>query len=163
MNEEEARGESRKGRRMDLDEIRGILDMMKENDLSEFEIEDEGFRLSAKRGAGDRPPPPPPLPAAPNPAQGAAPDGETAGEETGWVDIVSPMVGTIYRAASPEAQDFVSVGQEVDADTVVCIVEAMKVMNEIKAETRGIVRKICVENAAPVQFGQILFQVEPVD
>jgi acetyl-CoA carboxylase biotin carboxyl carrier protein len=71
------------------------------------------------------------------------------------------MVGTFYRAASPEAEPFVSIGKEVDEDTVVCVIEAMKVMNEIKAEMKGVVRKIMVENATSVEFGQPLFQVEP--
>jgi acetyl-CoA carboxylase biotin carboxyl carrier protein len=86
------------------------------------------------------------------PAAPAAPAGHT---------LKSPMVGTFYRAASPEAEPFVSVGTQVDEDTVVCIIEAMKVMNEIKAECRGVVRKVLAENATPVEFGQALFQVEP--
>jgi acetyl-CoA carboxylase biotin carboxyl carrier protein len=77
------------------------------------------------------------------------------------VEIKSPIVGTFYRAASPEAEPFISVGKEVDEETVVCIVEAMKVMNEIKAEVKGVIRKVLVENATPVEFGQALFQVEP--
>jgi acetyl-CoA carboxylase biotin carboxyl carrier protein len=73
------------------------------------------------------------------------------------------MVGTFYRAPSPDTPPFATVGQEVEADTVVCIIEAMKVMNEIKAETRGIIRKACMENATAVQFGSVLFKVEPLD
>jgi acetyl-CoA carboxylase biotin carboxyl carrier protein len=74
-------------------------------------------------------------------------------------DIVSPMVGTFYRAASPEAPPFVDVGKEVSEETVVCIIEAMKVMNEIKAETSGVIAEIVAENGKPVQFGQVLFRV----
>ncbi|MCX7900200.1 MAG: acetyl-CoA carboxylase biotin carboxyl carrier protein, partial [Methylocystis sp.] len=77
------------------------------------------------------------------------------------IEIKSPMVGTFYRAPSPEAEPYVTVGKEVEEDTVVCIIEAMKVMNEIKAETKGVIRKILVENATPVEFGQPLFLVEP--
>jgi acetyl-CoA carboxylase biotin carboxyl carrier protein len=75
-------------------------------------------------------------------------------------EIQSPMVGTFYAAASPEARPYVSVGQEVTADTVVCIIEAMKVMNEIKAETSGTIVEVCAENGKPVQFGQALFRVK---
>ena len=70
------------------------------------------------------------------------------------------MVGTFYRSASPEADSFVSVGDTVEPDTTVCIIEAMKVMNEIKAETRGVVKKILIDNATPVEFGQALFKIE---
>lgn len=152
---------------MDLKEIRKILEMMKENGLSEFEIEDDGFRLAAKRGGGEAAPmisyAPMPV-AAPQPA--AAPAAVAPVEpaaDSGLEDIASPMVGTFYRASSPESEPYVSIGQEVEEGTVVCIIEAMKVMNEIKAEKRGIIRKICVENATSVQFGEALFKIGPVD
>jgi len=74
-------------------------------------------------------------------------------------DIVSPMVGTFFRAASPDASPFVEVGKEVTEETVVCIIEAMKVMNEIKAETKGVIAEIVAENGKPVQFGQVLYRV----
>jgi acetyl-CoA carboxylase biotin carboxyl carrier protein len=153
---------------MDIREIKKIVEMMKENDLTEFEMEDQGFRLGVKRrGAGDAPTvvysaAPSPA-AAPPPAPAAVPAATPAAEEDAdLVAIKSPIVGTAYRAASPDADPFVSVGSEVSEETVVCIVEAMKVMNEIKAETRGIIRKILIENATPVQFGQPLFKVEPL-
>jgi len=85
----------------------------------------------------------------------AKPDGPTL------KDIVSPMVGTFYRAASPESSSFADVGKTVNEDTVVCIIEAMKVMNEIKAETSGVIAEVLVENGKPVQFGQALFRVRP--
>lgn len=160
----------KKGDRMDLKEIGKILEMMKANGLSEFEIEDDGFRLAAKRGPGDAGVPvyvtapvaaASPVPAAPAPAA-AAPAAPTPAE-IGLADIASPMVGTFYRAASPESEPLVSIGQEVEAGTVVCIIEAMKVMNEIKAEKRGVIRKIGVENGASVQFGEILFKIGPAD
>ena len=80
---------------------------------------------------------------------------------TGEIDIKSPMIGTFYRAPSPEAGNYAEVGTEVNADTVVCIIEAMKVMNEIKAEVKGVVTQVLVENAKPVEFGQPLFKVRP--
>ena len=80
---------------------------------------------------------------------------------TGEVDIKSPMIGTLYRSPSPEAAPYVDVGTEVGAETVVCIIEAMKVMNEIKAEVKGVVTQILVENGKPVEFGQPLFKVRP--
>lgn len=161
---------------MDIKDIRKIIEMMKQNELSEFELEDEGFRIAIRRRNGMESqviavPSPAPSPVVVPPPQGArsaltasdtspgdavAPEPEPIGER-----ILSPMVGTFYRSPSPDVDPFVSVGSEVDEDTVVCIIEAMKVMNEIKAETRGIVRSILVENAAPVQFGQPLFAIEP--
>lgn len=166
---------------MDIKDIRKIIEMMKQNDLSEFELEDEGFRIAIRRRNGLEShviaapapapvhahpvivAPPPPVPpaltandTAPGDAVAPQPEPETAGER-----ITSPMVGTFYRSPSPDVDPFVSAGSEVDEDTVVCIIEAMKVMNEIKAETRGVVRSILVENAAPVQFGQPLFAIEP--
>src|SRR5205085_733540 len=94
----------------------------------------------------------PSAPAAAAPAEAAAPSEPTR-------EITSPMVGTFYRAASPESPSFVDVGQEVNEDTVVCIIEAMKVMNEIKAEVKGVIAEVVAENGKPVQFGQALFKV----
>ncbi len=154
---------------MDIREIKKILEMMKENDLAEFEMEDQGFRLAVKRRAGgDVPvmiaqaPVAVAAAAAPAPAPAAAPAVPAKDEDADLLKICAPIVGTFYRAAAPDADPFVTVGQEVDENTVVCIVEAMKVMNEIKAECRGVIRKIVVENATAVQFGQVLFKVEPL-
>jgi len=80
---------------------------------------------------------------------------------TGEIEVKSPMIGTFYRAPSPEAGTYVEVGSEINPDSVVCIIEAMKVMNEIKAEVKGIVTQVLVENAKPVEFGQPLFKVRP--
>ncbi|MCS6771018.1 MAG: acetyl-CoA carboxylase biotin carboxyl carrier protein [Kiritimatiellae bacterium] len=165
---------------MDIKDIKRILELMKENDISEFELAEQGFRLTLKRRLGGEPhvvlaapvtpqgapaiqpaalPQAAPAPAAsaPAPTPAAAP----AEAPSNLVEIKSPMVGTFYRAPSPEAEPFVSVGKEIEEDSVVCIIEAMKVMNEIKAEVKGVVRKILVENATPVEFGQPLFLVEP--
>ena len=143
---------------MDLKDIKALIDLMKKNDLSVFEMEKNGFRIKLQKGLGDQP-----LvmstatPAVANgPATTAAP-GST--ESASTKDIVSPMVGTFYRAASPDASPFVDVGTKVNEDTVVCIIEAMKVMNEIKAETNGVIAEVVAENGKPVQFGQVLFRV----
>src|SRR5207302_6970852 len=101
-----------------------------------------------------------PSPTAPAAATGAAsaPTPE-AGKTEALKDIISPMVGTFYRAGSPESPAFVDVGKEVSEETVVCIIEAMKVMNEIKAETKGVIAEVVAENGKPVQFGQVLYRV----
>lgn len=154
---------------MDLKDIRKIVQMMAENDLSEFLLEDEQCTLQMKRGstavmqpvaAPVAVPAPAAVPAAaaPAPAAAAAP---AADADDGLVAITSPMVGTFYRSPSPDSDAFVDVGSDVSADTVVCIVEAMKVMNEIQADVKGKIKKILVDNATPVQFGQALFLVEP--
>lgn len=153
---------------MDLKDIKAIIDLMKKNDLSVFEMEKDGFRLKLQKGAGEQtvftsgPAPTAPQPsaiAAGGTAAGAAPAAE-APPTSPLKDIVSPMVGTFYRAGSPESPAFVDVGKEVSEETVVCIIEAMKVMNEIKAETKGVIAEIVAENGKPVQFGQVLFRVK---
>ena len=136
---------------------------MRKNDLSVFEMEKDGFRLKLQKGAGDQTVFNQPAPAATAPAPAAAetPAPAAAAEKsTPLKDIVSPMVGTFYRAGSPETPAFVDVGKEVSEETVVCIIEAMKVMNEIKAETKGVIAEIVAENGKPVQFGQVLFRVK---
>ena len=148
---------------MDLKDIKAVIDLMKKNDLSVFEMEKDGFRLKLQKGAGEQtvfaqPPPAPtatPTAAANTPAAAAAPEKSAAVK-----DVLSPMVGTFYRAGSPEGTPFVDVGKEVSEETVVCIIEAMKVMNEIKAETKGVIAEIVAENGKPVQFGQVLFRVK---
>src|SRR5688572_27608805 len=141
---------------------------MKKNDLSVFEMEKDGFKLKLQKGAGDQTvfAAPPVAPAAPAVAAGAesaaaaaAPAAPAAEKGGALKDILSPMVGTFYRASSPEAPPFVDVGKEVTEETVVCIIEAMKVMNEIKAETKGVIAEVVAEGGKPVQFGQVLFRV----
>ena len=149
---------------MDMERIKRVIDLMREHELYEFAIEEPDFKLSLKRGSPAlmvaAPAALPAVPvgamsaAAPAAARPAAPAEEEA------TPIVSPLVGTFYRAGSPDAEPFVSVGSRVGKDTVVCIIEAMKVMNEIKAETGGVVKKILVENATAVQFGQPMFLIE---
>ena len=144
---------------MNIDEIRQLIRLMVENDLAELDVTDGENKIKLRRGRGGEvttvaaPAPVMPVtPAAPAPA--AAP----AAEEN-LVEIRSPMVGTFYAAASPDAEPYASVGSHVDEDTLVCIIEAMKVMNEIKAEHAGQIVEICVKNAQPVEYGQVLFRL----
>lgn len=158
---------------MDIKEIKKIIELMKDNELSEFELAEEGFRITVRRPYASAAPqvmmghvpaypasfaPPPAAPSAPS----SAPPAET--KETlpsNLVEVKSPMVGTFYRSSSPEAEAYASVGSEVTEESVVCIIEAMKVMNEIKAEVKGVIRKVLVENATAVEYNQPLFLVEP--
>ncbi len=155
---------------MDLKDIKGIIDLMRKNGLSEFELERQDFKIKLKRGVTGPVLPvveespvvtyPLPLPpAAGSLANGPAP--AMAAPAHNLAEIKSPMIGTFYRAPSPDAADYVEIGTEVAPDTVVCLIEAMKVMNEIKAEVKGVVTHILVENAKPVEFGQPLFRIRP--
>lgn len=159
--------------RMELKWIQRLIRLMEKGEVSELEIDDEqnGLRIRLRRGAAAAPPAPTPmvgiLPApavasAPMPVAAPAPGpAAPAGRRSGLLEIKSPMVGTFYRSSSPESEPFVTIGAKVGAETVVCIVEAMKVMNEIKAETLGEVVEILVENGEPVEYGQPLFLVQP--
>lgn len=138
---------------------------MRKNDLSVFKMEKEGFKITLKKGTDFQPiittPPTGPFVVTP-PAVAPVSSTETPSapsETSNLREITSPMVGTFYASPSPEAPAFVSVGQEVTEDTVVCIMEAMKVMNEIKAEVRGVIAEVVAENGKPVQYGQVLFKV----
>ncbi|MFN2509465.1 MAG: acetyl-CoA carboxylase biotin carboxyl carrier protein [Chthoniobacterales bacterium] len=155
---------------MELKDIKAVIDLMKKNDLSVFELEKDGFKLKLQKGAGDQTvfaSPIPTLTPVPVPVAGAptvaAPSSAAPAEEpekgAPLKDIVSPMVGTFYRAGSPESPPFVDVGTPVSEESVVCIIEAMKVMNEIKAEVSGVIAEIVAESGKPVQFGQVLFRV----
>jgi acetyl-CoA carboxylase biotin carboxyl carrier protein len=157
---------------MELDQIKAIITMMKENDLSEFQMEQDGLKIRIKRGPEGFQQTvtlPAPAPAAvPAGAVATAPTatptapGATAPAAASDLKfITSPMVGTFYRAPSPDAPSYVEVGTVVDEETVVCIVEAMKVMNEIKAEVKGVIAEVLAENAKPIEFGQKLFAVKP--
>lgn len=153
---------------MELEQIKAIIAMMKENDLSEFSMEQDGLKIRIKRGPEGFQqtvslPPPAAVPvvgapAAPTAVVPASPTEAAAGSADEIKYITSPMVGTFYRGPSPEAPAYVEVGRQVDEETVVCIIEAMKVMNEIKSEIRGVITEVLVENAKPVEFGQKLFE-----
>jgi acetyl-CoA carboxylase biotin carboxyl carrier protein len=150
---------------MNLEEIQKLLALMRENDLLEVEIEEEGRKVRLKK-KGDVSCAAP-VPAFANaPAPGAAPHASppppaAPAADAGLLTIHSPMVGTFYRSAKPDAEAFVEAGDEVAEDTVLCIIEAMKVMNEIKAEMKGRVERILAENGEAVEFGQPLFLIRP--
>ncbi len=139
----------------DLEAIRKLLALMDEHGLAELEIEHEDMAVRLRK-AGHEVPAPAPAGAAP-----AATAGEAEAEEERLPTIDSPMVGTFYEASSPEAQPFVRVGDRVEESTVVCIVEAMKVFNEIRAEKSGTIEAVLLSNAEPVEFGQPLFVLRP--
>ena len=155
---------------MNLKDIKGIVDLMKKNSVSEFEMEEGDFKIKLKRKGADVELPvvaaAAPVPAAaplpevaalaPAPAAASAPAPAAEGPE-----VKSPMIGTFYRKPSPDADFYVEVGSVVEPDTVVCIIEAMKVMNEIKAEVKGTIAEVLVEDGKPVEYGQALFRIEP--
>ena len=146
---------------MDLKEIKELIALMRKNDLSVFKMEKEGFKITLKKGTDFQPvitttvAPAAPVAAPAAPAL-SAPEAAPASNQR---EISSPMVGTFYGSVSPDSPPYVAIGQEVTEDTVVCIIEAMKVMNEIKAEVRGVIAEVVAENGKPVQFGQALFRV----
>ncbi len=158
---------------MDLKQIKQLIDLMKRSELSEFEVEEEGFKLKIKRDVNGAPSsatrgsnPPfsfaePAAASAPAPQTAAAPTTATPGaDEPGVTYIKSPMVGTFYSSPSPDSKPFAAVGTKVSENTPVCIIEAMKIMNEIQAETKGTVLEILVENGQPVEYGQRLFKLK---
>ena len=159
---------------MDIKAIRQIIELMKSSELSEFEIEEEGFKLRICRGKNEPPTvlaagTPPLFPAAfmePS-ATATAPRTEAPGRKEDEVEqepdidfIKSPMVGTYYRSSSPDTPPFVEENTDVSEDTIVCIIEAMKVLNEIQAETKGTIIEILLENGTSVEFGQPLFKIK---
>ena len=151
---------------MDIKDIKSIIDLMKLNSLSEFELEKEGLKIKLKRsinGTEDETSVEK-MPAS-RPQKSHTPVAETGSaapsKDPVLVDIKAPMVGTFYLSPSPESAPYVERGSQVNPDTVVCIVEAMKVMNEIKAEVRGTVVEVAATNGKPVEFGQTLFRIKP--
>ncbi len=153
---------------MDLKDIKAIIDLMKKNSITEFELERQDSKIRLKRGSnGGAAPiqqadePFPAQPVALPPVSGSAAIPAPTSVSNGEIEIKSPMIGTFYRSPSPEAAPYIEIGGEVGLDTVVCIIEAMKVMNEIKAEVKGAITQVLVENGKPVEFGQPLFKVRP--
>jgi acetyl-CoA carboxylase biotin carboxyl carrier protein len=152
---------------VDLKDIKAIIDLMKKNSITEFELERQDSKIRLKRGLNGNAPSAqyddmPVSGSAPTlPSVTVLPAIISQPVATGEIDIKSPMIGTFYRAPSPEAGNYSEIGSEVNADTVVCIIEAMKVMNEIKSEVKGIITQVLVENGKPVEFGQPLFKVRP--
>jgi acetyl-CoA carboxylase biotin carboxyl carrier protein len=151
---------------LELKDIKAIIDLMKKNDLAVFKLEKEGFKIELEAHRVLVPltatqPAVQPVPVS-GPAMAPAHGGSTtaADQKTTFKEVVSPMVGTFYRAPSPDSAPYVQEGQDITKETVVCIIEAMKVMNEIKAEVQGVIAEVLVENGTPVQFGQPLFRVK---
>ncbi len=153
---------------MKIDDISKIVNMMSEHGLTEFELEEDGRKISMKRGGGEvvhiqqvpMQPVAPAQQAAMPVLQEVAPAEQV--KDTNIVEIKAPFVGTFYRAASPDSEPYVAKGQEVGPESVLCILEAMKVMNEIQAEMRGVIEDILVDNASPVQFAQVLFKIRKI-
>ncbi|HEV8481824.1 MAG TPA: acetyl-CoA carboxylase biotin carboxyl carrier protein [Candidatus Eisenbacteria bacterium] len=160
---------------MDLVEIRKLIQLVKRTGIGELEVSEGGrtVRITANtHGPAHAAPMPAAVPAAPTPAPAAvahpaatspaanAPIPAAAPEQR-YVKVISPMVGTFYRAPAPDADSYVEVGDSVDVGQTVCIIEAMKLMNEIEAEVRGRVAQISVENGQPVEYGQTLFLIDP--
>lgn len=168
---------------MNLREVKELIELVSEKGFAEFEIEHQGFRLHICRSK-ETPPPAQPIPSPviisstipvapelsapaqpevaprPAPAQVRAAQAEAPAPEMQLHTIKSPIVGTFYRAASPNSESFVKIGDHVESETVVCIIEAMKLMNEIQAEISGEIVKIYVENGQPVEYGQALFGIK---
>ena len=156
---------------MDIKEIKAVIDLMRKNSLTEFEYEKDGTKIRIQRGPDGKPqvfssspnllaaptllPIPTALAPAPAPTAAPAPPAESL------PTIKSPMVGTFYGSPAPDAPAYISVGTTVTPESVVCIIEAMKVMNEIKAELSGTITEILVESGKPVEFGKPLFRIRP--
>jgi acetyl-CoA carboxylase biotin carboxyl carrier protein len=157
---------------MDIKEIKAVIDLMRKNSLTEFEYEKDGTKIRIQRGPDGKPqvlassPGLIPAPAVIPIATGLAPAPivqtpiPTPAQET-LPTINSPMVGTFYASPAPDAPPYLAVGAVVNPETVVCIIEAMKVMNEIKAEMSGTITEILVESGKPVEFGKPLFRIKP--
>jgi acetyl-CoA carboxylase biotin carboxyl carrier protein len=139
------------------------VDLILKNDLAELELEREGLRIRLVKAGSHAASPATQAPApAPLPFQPSTPAGVQASAAiSGLHEIKSPLVGTFYRAPSPEAQAFTEVGRTVKAGQVLCIVEAMKLMNEIEADTEGVVEEILASNGQPVEYGEVLFRIRP--
>ncbi len=159
---------------IDLEFVEKLIRSMDESSLDSIEIERGGTRIRLAKSPpvaaavmGPAPAPVAPAPVAPAPApapgnplpEAAPPTPPAAGED--WIEVTSPMVGTFYRAPSPGSDPFTDVGQRISRGQTLCIIEAMKLMNELEAEVEGTVREILVENGEPVEYGQVLFRVEP--
>lgn len=156
---------------MDHRELKRLVQLMNENGLVELEIEQEGSRISLRKAGAYATPPvylpgaapaaaAMPVPGAASPLPAAGEGGAPSAPPAGTKDVLSPMVGTFYRRPNPESAPYVQVGDRVNKDTVVCIVEAMKLNNEIKAELEGEVLEVLAEDGEPVEFDQPLFRVK---
>ncbi len=161
---------------VNMDELRELIALLRENGLAELELENEGFRVRLRsEGTAGEPvqytqnpapsapparPEPAPTPSSSGPSHPGTQAATAASQDQDLHIIPSPIVGTFYRSPSPSADPFVKIGSSVEPDSVVCIIEAMKLMNEIQAEATGEVVKIYVENGQPVEYGQPLFGIK---
>lgn len=148
---------------MYIKEIKDMIILMNENGLAELEIEKDGMRIRLKKSGAGYEKAVEFIPQ-PSPVAHQAPEMKIAQDKpkTNTIEIKSPMVGTFYRSPSPEAPPYINVGDNIEPGQVLCIIEAMKLMNEIKSEAKGRIIDIQVENAEPVEFGQVLFVIEPL-
>lgn len=158
--------------RLELQEIKRLIEMIERSPITEFELVDKDLRIRiSKNGKESAPVQVMAAPAAAAVAPAlvtppAMPDGQTAvappapARAVSFAEVKSPMVGTMYRAPAPDAEPYVRVGDKVEPGKVLCIVEAMKLMNELESEVSGRIVEICVENAQPVEFGQVLFRID---
>ncbi|MFG0241308.1 MAG: acetyl-CoA carboxylase biotin carboxyl carrier protein [Phycisphaerales bacterium JB054] len=148
---------------IDIRKLKELVRLMVENDLTELDLRDQQENVAIKRRNDGEPVvvAPAAAPAAAAAPASAAPAPEAPSDDAGLVAIESPMVGTFYSAANPDSDPFVAVGKSVSADSVVCLVEAMKVFNEIKAECSGTIERVLVNSGDSVEFGQKLFLVKP--
>ena len=157
---------------METKEIRQLLKALAEFDANELTLDTGEYKLTIKRGAQVIMTAAPAATAAPQaaapqaavasaPVAEAAPAGAEVAASSNLIDVLAPIVGTFYAAPSPDAPSFVKVGDRVKQGTVLCIIEAMKLMNEIEAEVSGVVREVAVGNEDPVEYGQVLFRIEP--
>jgi len=158
---------------MKAKELRELIDFISNTGLEEVNIETEEFKIKVKRSSGSAVVSSSPAVAAPTQAQTAAPTPsptasapaepakESGGDQGNYIEIKSPMIGTFYRSANPDSAPFIEVGDKISTGDTVCIVEAMKLFNEIESEFSGTIVKVLVENASPVEFDQPLFLVDP--
>lgn len=148
---------------IDIRKLKELIKLMVENDLSDLDLQDQQETVSIKRGRGGEPMvhQPQVVPAATAEPAGSSSNSSPAGSQSDMAAIESPMVGTFYSAANPDSAPFVKVGDQISSDTVVCMVEAMKVFNEVKAECGGTIDRVLVKSGESVEFGQRLFLVRP--
>lgn len=146
---------------MSLDKVKALMELMNEHEFASLELEEKDFSVKLEKypAGGACAPVVMPAVAAPAAAPAAAGGSAPAEDMAGLVPVKSPIVGTFYASPSPDSAPFVSAGDKVSPDTIVCIIEAMKIMNEIKAEVAGTVEKVLIENGEPVEYGQPLFLV----
>ncbi|MBL7156837.1 MAG: acetyl-CoA carboxylase biotin carboxyl carrier protein [Candidatus Omnitrophica bacterium] len=147
---------------MNIKKIEEVIRLMEKHDLTEISIEEEGAKLHLCKGAAGHIEKTIQMPSpVATPREGRVPSAPTKEETGNVVEIKAPMVGTFYRSPAPDAKPFVDIGLKINKGEVVCIIEAMKLMNEIKSEVKGKIVDILVENGDPIEFGQVLFLVEP--